>query len=291
MPPNDQPPVGPDYPSAWLVIPYFDDDLGRPLVERPLTDDKAISWACPSIVVDGTPGIFGFERGQPVSVSVSVANHGWGGLAALVRVSLWWADPTIGFAAAHPFGETNVLVPADGTPVASPLVTNTIPPTAPPHVCLLARATTTLDGTAAGSAPDPVNDRHWAQANLTEAVAAEDGAFDLAFDVANPFETATQARLRAAPLSESETGILRRILDADARTGLPEDLRLLDAEGRDLTETAVDLRAKETMRVTLRGRMPEAGRRGTFFKLVQSLGGDPRAPEMTGTLGVRITGG
>jgi hypothetical protein len=301
MPPVDRPPSGPDQPTAWLVIPYFSGDVGRPGTERPLTDAKAISWLCPSIVVDGQPGVFAFERGQQISLTVAVANFGYGGIGALTRVTVWWVDPTVGFTAAHPFGEVAMLVPADGVPVTSPEIRYTIPATAPRHVCLLARATTALDGTSAtktladgtkvAAPPDPVNDRHWAQANLTEAVAAADGSFEVTLEVANPFAEPMLARFDTGPLSHVESGLLGRMLGQDVAAAAPDRIQLASADDDEVLRHGAQLAAGERLPLTLHGHMPAVGENGSYLKIVAALARQGEDEGLTGSLGVRVSGG
>ena len=96
-----------DQQSTYLVVPYFSNDMGRPGIERPLPPASApatIPWACPSIkVIGGSPGTF--VPGQPLSVTVTVANHGAGTGIAPVNVAVWWSDPSTGFTKTNLHGQ------------------------------------------------------------------------------------------------------------------------------------------------------------------------------------------
>src|SRR5690606_33597734 len=113
MPPH---PDRPENVTTWLVIPYFDGDVGRKGGERPLPAAKGASWLCPAFRVDGVPGNTAFERGQPFQLELEVANWGAGTLPAVALVRLWWSDPAMSFAKATPIGQTSVVVPPDGKP-------------------------------------------------------------------------------------------------------------------------------------------------------------------------------
>lgn len=288
MPPNDEIPGGPDHPTVWLVIPYFPGDMGRVDIERPLTDAVAISWLCKSIIVDGQAGVFSFERGQPMTVTIDVANWGAGSMKALANVKVWWTEPTAGFAQAHDFGQTSVIVPPGGQPVTSPPMVNTIPLTAQPHVCLLARVTATTDGVDKGKTPDPIGDRHWAQANLTEVSASADGVVTVPFQVGNPFAEEMNASFEVSALSEGEVAGLREILNRDIRTAVPEDLQIKLARGESaLDGFAVPPRSQTPFE--LRGRVEPGGT--AYFKIVQRLTTHGERAMLEGSLGVGVSFG
>ena len=160
--PENEIPV--DQQSTYLVVPYFSGDIGQPGIDRPLPPAAApgvVSWACPSIKVGGPPGTF--IPGDPLSVTVTVANHGAGTGVAIVNVAVWWADPTTAFTLTHLHGQSVVAVPSRGGVVTTKPIVNVIPISAPSHICLLVRVSSPADGPKTGAPIDPVSDRHWAQ--------------------------------------------------------------------------------------------------------------------------------
>jgi hypothetical protein len=282
MPPNDHR-EGPDEVGTWLVIPYFEDDNGT---ERPVPSAKAISYLCRSIVVDGQPGVFALRRGQPMQVTVDVANWGAGSLPAVAQIRVWWSDPTVGFAAAHPFGQAVVIVPPDGKPVRSDVMIGTIPETAPNHVCLLANVAAPLDGAGKSAVPDPAGDRRWAQANLTEVVAAADGSFEMPFLAGNPFDAAASARIALRPLGEAELGLMSHMVQRDVRTLQPENVAITAPDGP--AGDLVELAPRSQTPLVLRGSFPDGVPEGVevHLALTQRIEEDGRLLE--GSLGVRV---
>src|SRR5262249_38228589 len=150
----------------FLSIPYWEAprfagdavDIGT---VRPLPGGT-ISWDCQAI--HASP----YTPGTVLNVRVDVRNSGPGNATAIPTVIVYWSDPTVGFA--HPLflGATTVAAPPMRDRfqpgfVTTAVISGTIPAGAPDHICLLAVVTHGLD--KAGSVPDPINDRHWAQRN------------------------------------------------------------------------------------------------------------------------------
>jgi hypothetical protein len=287
MPPEDER-ERPINVSTWLVIPYFTNDFGRPGVERPIDPNKATYWLSPAIVIDGTPGKTTFVRGQPTSVTVDVANWGAGSLTAPVQVRIWWADPTLVFFQANPFGQAVLLAPAGAGPVRSSAIVGTIPVSAPAHVCLLVHVAAPMDGSPTASVPDPAGDRHWAQFNLTEAVADADGAFQLKVNAGNPFGGTMVTRLRVGAMHEGELVLLGRRIDRDLHTAEPSEVEMRLA-GESI-EGEVSLHAGEQMPLEIFGRIDGLTPGGTVAITITQTG-TPEGSEtpLKGAVGVLVT--
>jgi len=209
----------------------WDDGQVRPLPASP----DVISYMCQAI----HPGTY--VPGQPLNVSVDVLNSGGGNTTAIVLVTVYWADPTVGFAKPKFLAATTVLAqPSPTAPAFSTtaIMTGIIPANAPAHVCLVVSVSHPQD--KAGNVCDPVGDRHWAQRNLMAAVAAE--AAMISFAVGNPFNRDKKFDLlvqpvgarRAAPLT-SQFGAIPVQIEAS--------LRLLNEQGRPLSDKGPQARA------------------------------------------------
>jgi hypothetical protein len=274
--------------STWLVIPYFPKDFGRAGVERPIDPSKAVYYLSPAIVIDDTPGKTSFTRGVPTSVTVDVANWGAGGLTAPVQVRIWWADPTLAFTTANPFGQAVLLAPAGGGPVRSRKIVGTIPTSAPPHVCLLVHVAAPMDSSPVGSVPDPAGDRHWALLNLTVTVTNSDGVFELSLNVGNPFDQDMVVHLQVGAMDEREVVQLQRRLNRDIRPAqlLQVEMRLAD----EFTEGVVNIRAGQQLPLKVLGRIPNVSRGDTVAVTVTQMG-NPEGSEtpLRGAVGVLVT--
>lgn len=287
MPPSDRL-EGPDDVGTWLVIPYYDGDNGT---ERPVPDTKAISYLCRAIVVDGQAGVFNLRRGVPMGVTVDVANWGAGSLTAAALVRVWWADPSAIFASAHPFGQAVVLVPPGGEMVRTDVMRNTIPLSAPNHVCLIAHVAATLDGADKTAVPAPGADRRWAQANLTEAVAAGDGTIEIAFLAGNPFGSTATARFELRPLTGLEVEQMRQLVGRDIRTLPAAETVTVENPAGEVRE-AFELEPGASVPMTLRARFPEGIPAGGEIHMVLDQTIAPRDREgvpLAGSLGVRLS--
>ncbi|NEB27779.1 hypothetical protein G3I62_01390 [Streptomyces sp. SID14446] len=245
-------------PSTQLVIPYFRGDRGLP--DRPIPDPW---YYCPSIRVTGTPGPFTFTPGSPMDVTVDVANYGAGTSVAAASVIVWWADPTTGFTTLNWFGQAVVAVPSHGTHVArTKPITGTIPASAPPHVCLLARVTALASTLPQDTTPDPINEPHWAQLNLTtHPVTPEQTDFAFSWQAGNPGKEGASYRLLARPADERALQGLALALGATPVTMPEMDLRIEEGDGPTVT---VELDAGEQRRMHLSGNLTQELRRDTF---------------------------
>jgi hypothetical protein len=287
MPPEEQNPDRPKGVNTWLVIPYFDGDVGRKGIERPVPAGKGASWLCPSIFVDGKPGNTAFRRGVPLRVALAVANWGAGTLPAAALVRLWWSDPTLAFATATAIGQTTLIVPPGSAPVRTGDFLVTIPEGASPHVCLLAQVSAPLDGAA--NAPDPHSDRHWAQLNLVEvSTVAADGTVVLPVLVANPFPEPRRSALAVEPMLQEHAEQLGRQRGQDIRADAAAEMEVRDAEGEDARLT--ELGPYETRRVEVTLRLSDPPQHGApqGFVLSQRLTAQDEETELTGTLGVLV---
>jgi hypothetical protein len=289
MPPDDHNRDRPENVTTWLVIPYFDEDVGRTGIERPVPPGKGVSWLCPSIIVDGTPGKTSFKRGAPITVELEVANWGAGTLPAAALVRLWWSDPTLAFATATKFAQTSVIVPPNGTPVRTGTFQVTIPEGASPHVCLLAQVSAPIDG--ASGVPNPITDRHWAQLNLVEAATVSAaGTIDLTVLLGNPYSAPMLSTLELEPMSRDEANFLGGMRGQDIRTDAGAEIEVRDpaaGEGRTL-----QLPPGSARQVKIAIRPADPPRRGApqGYVLTQRLS-RPQAgeePTLTGTLGILV---
>ena len=282
--------------STWLVIPYFNNDKGRPGAERPLSS-SVVSWLCQAIIVNGQPGKNNFKRGAPTSVTVDVANWGAGTLSAPVYVRVWWSDPSTGFTTVHLFGQGVLAVPTGGGVRRTDPIVGTIPTSAPPHVCLLVNVWSPLE---AGSATplNPTNDRHWAQLNINELAAVPGQNFQFMFWVGNPLTRPATFEVTAQPLARDALPMLERVRRAEAVHLEQPRLQLREA-GRRLGEASdeeagsrcrLTLRAGERRPVHLVGELPADMTPGSsaVFEVV-STGLDDRDQAAFGSLGLVVT--
>lgn len=287
-PPPEHDPDRPQGVNTWLVIPYFEGDVGRKGVERPLPAGKGASWLCGSIFVDGTPGNTAFRRGAPIRIALAVANWGAGTLPAPALVRLWWSDPTLAFSTATAIGQTTLVVPPDGTPVMTGDFSVTIPTGASAHVCLLAQVSAPLDG--ASSVPDPHGDRHWAQLNLVEVTAVSaDGTAVLPLVLTNPFAEHRRSELAIEPMPRDEANHLGRLRGREVRfeaAGIEVEVRGEGGANARITE----LRGHETLHVEVALRLADRPEPGAALGLVlaQSLTKEGEETGLTGTLGVLV---
>lgn len=218
----------------YFCIPYWTKpltpgghwDTGQ---QRPLPG-SVVFYLCESIQASA------YVPGQQLHVTVAVRNSGGGNSASIATVVVYWADPTAGFAKLNFFGATTVAVMPDRltpTTALTPTMTATIPADAPEHICLLAIVSHPQD--KAGTAYDPVGDRHWAQRNLV-AVAVATGAPALVpFKLANPFPTEAELTLRVAPADRHRAALVAHTLGLENADTRPT-LRLLDENGSELAE-------------------------------------------------------
>ena len=285
--------------STFLVIPYFNNDRGRPGVERPL-NSSIVAWLCPSIIVNGQPGKNNFQRGALTSVTVDVSNWGAGTLSAPVYVRVWWADPSTGFTTLNLFGQETLVVPTGGSVRRTKPIVGTIPTSAPPHVCLLVNVWSPLEAGPKPAAINPTNDRRWAQFNVSEIAAPPGQPFHFTFWVGNPLARAATFEVTAGLVAREALPMLERVRRAEAVQVQRASLRLIEArdfrqglrergdEGQ--PQRRLTLKSGERRPVHLAGELPADMQPGTstVFEVVSiGVGDDDR--EIVGSLGVIVT--
>jgi hypothetical protein len=208
--------------TSQVVIPYWNGDDGN---TRPVPN--TVCWyACPSIVTSGP-----FIPGQPLTLQVTAANYGMGTLTSLVEIRVYWASASAGLSILHPFGPQQTLpVPTHGGSNTTPPITDTIPVSAGPHVCIIASARFLSD--APGAVPDAYKDRHWAQLNLVAPVVASNGSFNMQFWAGNPLKERALFDVVVRPASEAVLAALMRQVG----------LRPMAARRMELGLSALDMR-------------------------------------------------
>lgn len=216
MPENQPSDVGAVDDRPALVIPYWT----APLVPGGPPDDGSqrplpapvVSWLCPAI-----RALTPYQPGAELTVQVDIVNWGLGNATALPIVTVWWMDPSTGFAAMGPSNRVGLcVVPVDprGGTASTPPMTTAIPPTAPPHVCLLAYVSHPDD--QAGSLPDPIGDRHWAQHNLA-VVTVQPGQSMIGFSfwAVSPYRQQAVFEVRVRPVTHEALASVARIVRAE----------------------------------------------------------------------------
>ncbi|MEU0501927.1 hypothetical protein [Nocardia sp. NPDC005998] len=236
MPPNDERPFD---SRPHFVIPYWNStDLTKPGDDgdvRPVPANKAVWYLCESI--HASP----YQPGQQLDVTVDIANYGGANTPSIAQVTVWWSDPTAGFVVGpdNLIGYRTVDVPPRGGRNTTLVMSKVIPPSAPNHICLLARVSHQYD--RAGVVVDPVNDRHWAQRNLVAAAAQPGVPVVLPFLVGNPFQETTEFLVLAKQVREAHFEAL-----ANAVGGQP-----IFAEAQLTVSDREDGRGEDRLRLTL----------------------------------------
>jgi hypothetical protein len=236
MSPQGNQPGGPSDTRPYLCVPYWiaplipggkwDDGELRPLS----ADPGVISYACNAIHTGP------YTPGQPLNVTVDVLNSGGSNSPAIVTVAVYWADPTVGFAKPNFFAASTVVAPSSRTgpsTVTTPVMTATIPASAPDHVCLVVSVSHPQD--RAGTVCDPMNDRHWAQHNLQAVKASTSGPTILPITVANPFPSGGMFDLVLEPADARRAQLLAAKFRAEV-SGVGVELLLLNAQGAPVSQ-------------------------------------------------------
>ncbi|MET0842935.1 MAG: hypothetical protein ABWY23_03750 [Mycetocola sp.] len=220
----------------FLAIPYWSPgDTGE---DRPLPG--TVTWYLCDGIRTST-----YQPGQVLEVAVDVRNSGGSNASSLAQVTVWWSDPTLGFVLRpeNLIGFRQVAVAPRGGAATTALMTRQMPPDAPNHICLLARVSHPLD--PAPPIPDPVNDRHWAQRNLSVVAVPTGATAVLPFLVANPFPDAAGFQIRLAPVENPMLLVGQDGVTGEAFTDFVALLRVEDAVGERSLEFGVDLEAGE----------------------------------------------
>lgn len=194
-----------------FVIPYWSatgpgtaDDDGD---TRPVPGSAPV-YACPAIHTSQ------FIPGDPLDVWVDVGNFGGANTPSQAQVTVWWTEPTTGFVIVPKgfIGYATIEVPGRGGHNTTPVMTKTIDTTSP-HVCILARVSHQYD--RAGTTPDPIHDRHWAQRNLWATVATLGAPMVFPFNAGNPSRDSGDFVLSVRPVGEGQLLALRHQMEAE----------------------------------------------------------------------------
>ena len=278
----------------FLCMPYWltssgpagrwDNGEVRPLSLNPV----AVSYMCDAIHAGP------YTPGKPIDVTVDVLNSGGGNAAAIVIVSVYWAEPTAGFATLNPLGSTSVVVmPSPSSPniVTSAVVSGTIPEDAPAHVCLVVSVWHPLDKPS--TVCDPVGDRHWAQRNLQAVAAVGAGPTMMHFSVGNPFETSKTFDLVIRKVDMQQARMVAGAFDA-VPSEMSVRLRLFSQKGEALsrpgrqTQTRIELEAREGRSMTIEIEIDSDLRPGQGIALEALLLDSSRRQRPVGSLGMVV---
>lgn len=265
----------------WLAVPGVPGDDGN---TRPLPGN-VVFYLCPSI--HASP----YAPGEDLTVTVDVANYGGANTPSQAQVTVWWADPTTGFVIdpQNLIGYRTVAVDGRGGLATTQEMKKRIPPTAPPHICLLARVSHQYD--RAGTIADPVGDRHWAQRNLS-AVAAQPGVpVVFPFMAGNPLEEEVEFLVSTQFFDERHLGAIASAIGAEP-TGVDALIAITDSEALrpdGQQEFRLSLQGREQRRLFFHIMLQSELAPGQFagFQLAQL---DLRRERLTGGIGVVLKG-
>ncbi len=253
----------------FLVIPYWPataTDPGDTGSARPVP--TTVPWYMCGGIRTST-----YQPGQVLEVAVDVRNFGGSNAPSLAQVTVWWTDPTLGFLVKpeNLIGFRTVPVPPRGGTATTAIMAKEIPASAPDHICLLARVSHQLD--TAPPLPDPVNDRHWAQRNLSVVTVTPGAPATLSFVVTNFLADAATFRIRMAPVEHVEMLAGTDGVDGRPLTDVQATMRLGDRSGEGRIEIDVGLSAGEVRELDAEIVVPALDD-GSFvaFEISQMLG-------------------
>lgn len=219
-----------------LTIPYWSPgDTGE---DRPLPG--TITWyLCPGIRTST------YQPGHLLEVEVDVRNSGGSNAPSLAQVTVWWSNPVLGFVIKpeNLIGFRQVAVDPRGGAANTALMARNMPADAPDHICLIARVSHPLD--PAPPVPEPVNDRHWAQRNVSVVAAPAGAPAVVPFTTGNPFPEAAGFRIRIAPLADPMLLVKADGVTGAAFTDFVAEMRVGGSAGEGSLEFHVDLEAGE----------------------------------------------
>jgi len=218
----------------YLCIPYWSAPIGMGSawdtgLDRPLPG-AVVSYLCESIHAGP------YTPGEMLDVTVDVRNSGGGNGASIATVVVYWAVPTVGFAKPTFFAAAVVDVPPSRSAPAvsqTPTMSAVIPASAPDHICLVVSVSHPQD--RAGKSCDPVNDRHWAQRNLTSVAVAAGAPAVFPFLAANPFDEEMEFDLIARPVDERRAWQVASVFQTEV-SGIQPRVRLLDEQGAAMSD-------------------------------------------------------
>jgi len=220
----------------FLTIPYWSPgDTGE---DRPLPG--TITWyLCPGIRTST------YQPGQVLEVAVDVRNSGGSNAPSLAQVTVWWSGPTLGFAIKpeNIIGFRQVAVDPRGGAATTALMARQMPADAPNHICLIARVSHPLD--PAPPVPQPVNDRHWAQRNLSVVAVPAGAPAMVPFTIANPLPDAAGFRIRIAPVANPRLLAVADGVTGEAFTDFIAVMRVEEITGEGSLEFDVELEPGE----------------------------------------------
>ena len=164
-----------------------------------------------------------------------------------------------------------------------------IPASAPPHVCLLVAVSHPQD--RAGTACDPVGDRHWAQRNLTAVPVAPGAPALQPMLVANPFDREAEFLLRVRQADgERAERVALEVGTVPADGGMT--IRLLDSDGGEVGEgghVQVALGPRDEVRVSVLVEVDAEIEAGSSLALEAELI-DEAGERVVGALGMALVG-
>jgi hypothetical protein len=257
-----------------FVIPYWTNTL--PSGERPDTGDtrplpaEVVSYFCPAIHTSA------FMPGTDLTVEVDVCNFGDGNTPSLAQVTVWWSIPTGVFIpdADHRIGVSVIPVNPRGGSATTPPMTRMIPADAPSHICLLVSVTHPLD--LAGSTPNPVMDRHWAQRNLMVVTAVPGVPILIPVMATNPLDDPAEFVLWANPVPEMYYAGLADEIEGEVVQ--LDALFTFNEEGQEENEPRplypLQMEGREQRPLTLSIMMDQVPETGQYvaFEVTQTLG-------------------
>jgi hypothetical protein len=257
----------------FLVIPYW--TPGDTGVNRPVPN--TVTWYLCAGIRTST-----YQPGEVLEVAVDVRNTGGSNAPSLAQVTVWWSDPTLGFVIKpqNLVGFRQLAVAPRGGSATTALMAWQVPADAPHHICLLARVSHPLD--PAPPVPDPVNDRHWAQRNLSVIKAPAGGPALVPFVIANPLADEAGFQIRIAPVLNPALLAEADGVTGEAYTDFVALLSVDGAAGEGELGFGVDLQPNEERGFTAEISVPDLPE-GTFaaFEISQS-----RDERVIGGLGV-----
>ncbi|MFD8688756.1 hypothetical protein [Streptomyces sp. NPDC059651] len=275
QPDGDQQPKGEgnDRPFLYIysypppTLPHAEEDIGV----RPVP--ASVCWYLCSGIQSLTP----FEPGEDLTVQVSVGNWQGGNSASVAYVGVWWSKPVSGPVMPEPskfIGFSQVAVPPHGGRAETSPVTARIPAGAGNHICLLAKVWHPLDNVADAGVGDPVNDRHWAQHNLTAMPASPPQPF--AFLATNPTDQEATYQIDVRPMPRELWGNLPtddrlRPVYASAWLSLTATAGAEEVQGQNALTHTLTLGPREQREMELLAVVTDEVAAGTFvpFQIAQ----------------------
>jgi hypothetical protein len=188
-------------------------------------------------------------------------------------------------------------VPTGGGIATTPPITDVIPATVSPHICLLAKVTGVADPLPPKSSIDPVNNRHWAQLNLNAVKLAWNGTFQFTFWAGNPLAQAGAFDIITRPVvAEALESVARQVrADPAPIDHLPINLQCVDPDldidfRRPIEDSRISVeiapRARRAIHLVgqITGRLDPS--RFIAIEVLQVHRGDGDHPYVVGSLGV-----